>query len=100
MFLRRIHELDLILYLANKAIPDKNGVLDILNLMARPRNTCSQARDYFYEIKDSYNYEMGMRGTVRCRPTLAYRMNFDGINVSDLTDYNIFLQREIGPMLF
>ena len=31
MFCRRIHEFDLILYLANKAIPDKNGVLDILN---------------------------------------------------------------------
>ena len=33
MFCRRIHEFDLILYLANKGIglPDKNGVLDILN---------------------------------------------------------------------
>ena len=41
---------DLILYLANKAIPDKKGVLDILNHMVRPKNTCSQARDYVYEI--------------------------------------------------
>ena len=28
-----IHEFDLILYLANKAQPDENGVLDILNHM-------------------------------------------------------------------
>ena len=33
VFCRRIHEFDLILYLDNKAIPDKNGVLDILNHM-------------------------------------------------------------------
>ena len=33
MFCRRIHEFDRILYLANRAIPDKNGVLDILNDM-------------------------------------------------------------------
>ena len=33
MFCRRIHEFDLIWYLANKAIPDKNGVPDILNHM-------------------------------------------------------------------
>ena len=43
MFCRLIREFDLILYLANKAIPDKNGDLDILNHMVRPRNTCSQA---------------------------------------------------------
>ena len=29
----RIHEFDYILYLANKAISDKNGVFDILNHM-------------------------------------------------------------------
>ena len=33
MFCRRIHEFDLILYLANKAILDKNDVLDILSHM-------------------------------------------------------------------
>ena len=33
MFCRRIHEFDLILYLVNEAIPDKNGVLDIPNHM-------------------------------------------------------------------
>ena len=33
MFCRRIHEFDLIWNLANKAIPDRNGVLDILNHM-------------------------------------------------------------------
>ena len=30
-------------------------------------------------VKDSYNCEIGMRGTVdRCRRTLAYRVHFDG----------------------
>ena len=43
---------------------------------------------------------MGMRGTDRCRPTLAYRVHFDGIIISHWTDYKILLQREIGPMLF
>ena len=33
MFCRRIHEFELILYQANKATPDKNGVLDILSHM-------------------------------------------------------------------
>ena len=41
-----------------------------------------------------------MRGTVRCRPTLAYVVHFDGINISDWTDYKILFQREIDPMLF
>ena len=45
---------DLILYLANKAIPDKNGVLDILDHMVRPRNTVSQARDYFYGMNSFF----------------------------------------------
>ena len=39
-----------------------------------------------------------MRGAVRCGPTLAYRVHFDGINISDWTDYKILLQREIGPV--
>ena len=34
-------------------------------------------------FKDSYDCEMGMRGTVRCRSTLAYRVHFDSINISD-----------------
>ena len=41
-----------------------------------------------------------MRGKVRFRPTLAYRVHFDGININNWTDYKILLQREIGPMLF
>ena len=51
-------------------------------------------------IKDSYSFEMRMCGTVKCRPTLAYRVHFDSINISHWTDYKILLQREIGPMLF
>ena len=51
-------------------------------------------------IKDSYSCEMRMCGTVKCRSTLAYRVLFDSINISDWTDYKILLQREIGPMLF
>ena len=47
MFCRNIHEFDQFFYLANKAIPNKNGVLDILNHMVRPRNSCGQARDFF-----------------------------------------------------
>ena len=39
---------------------------------------------------------MRMCGMVKCRPTLAYRVYFDGINISDRTDYKILLQREIG----
>ena len=34
-------------------------------------------------LKDSYSFEMRMCGTVKCRPTLAYRVHFDGINVRD-----------------
>ena len=47
----------ILLYLANKAIPNRNGVLDILNHMVRPRNrpTCSQACDYFYESNSLFN---------------------------------------------
>ena len=41
-----------------------------------------------------------MGGTVRCGPTLAYRVHFAGIDISDWTDYKILLQWEIGPMLF
>ena len=51
-------------------------------------------------VKDLYSFEMRMCGTVKCRPTLAYRVHFDSINISDWTDYKIPLQREIGPMLF
>ena len=37
-------------------------------------------------------------GTVKCWPTLAYRVHFDSINISDWTDYKILLQRQIGPL--
>ena len=40
-----------------------------------------------------------MRGTIRWRPTLAYRVHFDYINISNWTNYKILLQREIGPKL-
>ena len=43
---------------------------------------------------------MGMCGTVRCRPTLAYRVHFDGISISDWTDYKILLQREMDQCWF
>ena len=51
-------------------------------------------------IKDSYSFEMRMCGTVKCTPTLAYRVHFDSINIRARTDYKIPLQWEIGPMLF
>ena len=45
-------------YLANKAIPNKNDVLDILNHMVRlcgqAKNTHGQARDYFSEINSFF----------------------------------------------
>ena len=44
MFCRRIHEFNLILYLANKAISDKSGVLDILNLMVNVDFMLGQGR--------------------------------------------------------
>ena len=31
---------------------------------------------------------MRMCGTVKCRPTLAYRVHFDSINISECTDFN------------
>ena len=37
---------------------------------------------------------MRMCGTVKCRPTLAYRVHFDSINISHCTDYKILLQLE------
>ena len=51
-------------------------------------------------LKDSYSFETRMCGTIKCRPTLAYRIHFDSINISAWTDYKILLQREIGKMLF
>ena len=41
-----------------------------------------------------------MCGTVKCWLTLAYKVHFDSININDLTDFKILLQKEIGPMLF
>ena len=32
-------------------------------------------------LKDSYSFEMCICGTVKCRPTLAYRVHFDSINI-------------------
>ena len=55
---------------------------------------------WLFQIKDSYSFEMRMCGTVKCRPTLAYRVHFDSIIISDWTDYKILLQRQSGPMLF
>ena len=34
------------------------------------------------------------------RPTLAYRIHFDSININDWTDYKILLKWAIGQMLF
>ena len=44
MFCRRILEFDLIWYLTNKTIPDKNGVLDILNHMVNVAFMLDQRR--------------------------------------------------------
>ena len=41
---------------------------------------------------------MDMRGTVKCRPTVAYWVQVDGIIISDWTDYKTLLKRDI--MLF
>ena len=43
---------------------------------------------------------MGMCGMAKCRPTVAYGVQVDGINISGWTDYKILLQRDIDPMLF
>ena len=43
---------------------------------------------------------MGMRETVKCRPTVVYRVQVDGINIRDWTDYKIVPQRDIDLMLF
>ena len=53
-----------------------------------------------FQFKDSNSFEMRMCGTVKCRPTLAYRVHFDSFDISNWTDYKILPQREIGPMLF
>ena len=51
-------------------------------------------------FKQSSNRKMGMRGTVKCRPTVAYWVQVDGINIPDWTDYKILLIQDIDPMLF
>ena len=53
-----------------------------------------------YMFKDPFNYERGMCGTITCRPTVAYRVQSDGINSSYLTDYKILPKQDIDPMLF
>ena len=50
MFCRRIHEFDLIWGLANKAIPDENDVLDILNHMVNVDFMLGQRRKQFAYI--------------------------------------------------
>ena len=54
----------------------------------------------FKHFKESSNCKMGMRGTVKCRPTVAYWVQIDGINISHWTDYKILLKWDIDPMLF
>ena len=41
-----------------------------------------------------------MLGTVKCRPTLAYGAHFDGINISDCTDYKILLNEKLAQCCF
>ena len=60
---------------------------------------CSGVRAKF-SLKDSYHCEMGMRETVRCRPTLAYRVHFDSLNISDWTDYKILLNAKLAQCCF
>ena len=37
---------------------------------------------------------MGMRGTVRCRSTLAYRVHFDGISKKKKKKKNVYLTND------
>ena len=41
---------------------------------------------------------MRMAGTVKCRPTVAYWVQIDGINIA--TELITRLKRDIDPMLF
>ena len=43
-----------------------------------------------------------MRGTVKCRPrpTSAYRVHFDAINISNCTDYNILHNEKLAQLYF
>ena len=43
---------------------------------------------------------MGMRGTVKCRPTVAYWVQIGGININHWTDCKVLLKRDIDAMLF
>ena len=50
-------------------------------------------------LKESFNFKTRMPGTVKCRPTVAYRVQIDGINIA--TELNKILpKRDIDPMLF
>ena len=51
-------------------------------------------------LKESSNCKIGMRGMDKCRPTVAYWVQIDGINISHWTDYKVLLKRDIDPMLF
>ena len=55
LFCKNVHEFDLIFYLANKAMPNKNGVLDILSHVVRPRNTHGEAETIFMKLTASFN---------------------------------------------
>ena len=50
-------------------------------------------------LKESSNCKLGMRETVKCRPTVAYEVQVDGNNIFDWTDSKILLKRDIDPML-
>ena len=69
MFCRRIHEFDLILYLANKAIPDKSGVLDILNHMVNVDFMLGQRRGqlaYINPVLSIIQHEQDRSTPARC----------------------------------
>ena len=34
------------------------------------------------KIKESFSFKTRMPGTVKCRPTVAYRVQIDGINIA------------------
>ena len=52
-------------------------------------------------VKEWFNCKTRMPGTVKCRPTVAYWVQIDGINIAtELIVNKILLKRDIDPMLF
>ena len=51
--------------------------------MARQVTISMKLTGSFNMFKESFNCKMGMRGTVKCRPTVAYRLQFDCIIISN-----------------